>query len=51
MRDDFSGSTFYGAYLEKVVAYKANFTGNNKKISFQFSKCLLHERNEYIDSI
>jgi hypothetical protein len=25
---DFSGSTFNGAYLEKAVAYKANFTGN-----------------------
>ncbi|CAO2039868.1 unnamed protein product [Urochloa humidicola] len=24
---DFSGSTFNGAYLEKAVAYKANFTG------------------------
>ncbi|GKD08020.1 thylakoid lumenal protein chloroplastic-like protein, partial [Tanacetum coccineum] len=23
---DFSGSTFNGAYLEKAVAYKANFT-------------------------
>jgi uncharacterized protein YjbI with pentapeptide repeats len=25
---DFSGSTFNGAYLEKAVAYKANFSGN-----------------------
>lgn len=25
---DFSGSTFNGAYLEKAVAYKANFTGS-----------------------
>lgn len=25
---DFSGSTFNGAYMEKAVAYKANFTGN-----------------------
>lgn len=24
---DFSGCTFNGAYLEKAVAYKANFTG------------------------
>lgn len=24
---DFSGSTFNGAYLEKAVAYKTNFTG------------------------
>ncbi|KAA3469059.1 thylakoid lumenal protein chloroplastic [Gossypium australe] len=24
---DFSGSTFNGAYLEKAVAYRANFTG------------------------
>ena len=24
---DFSGSTFNGAYLEKAVAYKANFSG------------------------
>ncbi|KAJ6326921.1 hypothetical protein OIU78_013915 [Salix suchowensis] len=24
---DFSGSTFNGAYMEKAVAYKANFTG------------------------
>lgn len=24
---DFSGSKFNGAYLEKAVAYKANFTG------------------------
>lgn len=24
---DFSGSTFNGAYLEKAVAYKANFAG------------------------
>lgn len=24
---DFSGSSFTGAYLEKAVAYKANFTG------------------------
>jgi uncharacterized protein YjbI with pentapeptide repeats len=30
---DFSGSTFNGAYLEKAVAYKANFTGK-KKLSF-----------------
>lgn len=26
---DFSGSTFNGAYLEKAVAYKANFTGKS----------------------
>lgn len=25
---DFSGSTFNGAYMEKAVAYKANFSGN-----------------------
>lgn len=24
---DFSGSTFNGAYMEKAVAFKANFTG------------------------
>nr|GEY00098.1 thylakoid lumenal protein TL20.3, chloroplastic isoform X2 [Tanacetum cinerariifolium] len=24
---DFNGSTFNGAYLEKAVAYKENFTG------------------------
>jgi uncharacterized protein YjbI with pentapeptide repeats len=30
---DFSGSTFNGAYLEKAVAYKANFTGNLVAIS------------------
>lgn len=24
---DFSGSTFNGGYLEKAVAYRANFTG------------------------
>jgi len=24
---DFSGSTFNGAYLEKAVAYRANFSG------------------------
>lgn len=29
---DFSGSTFNGAYLEKAVAYKANFTGTNYHI-------------------
>ncbi|CAN1333314.1 Thylakoid lumenal protein TL20.3, chloroplastic [Linum perenne] len=27
---DFSGSTFNGAYMEKAVAYKANFTGSQK---------------------
>lgn len=26
---DFSGSTFNGAYLEKAVAYKANFSGES----------------------
>ncbi|CAN0842069.1 Thylakoid lumenal protein TL20.3, chloroplastic [Linum grandiflorum] len=27
---DFSGSTFNGAYMEKAVAYKANFTGSER---------------------
>ena len=31
---DFSGSTFNGAYLEKAVAYKANFAG--KVVSFEY---------------
>lgn len=26
---DFSGSTFNGAYMEKAVAYKANFSGKD----------------------
>ncbi|KAJ0049469.1 hypothetical protein Pint_15929 [Pistacia integerrima] len=30
---DFSGSTFNGAYLEKAVAYKANFTGIPQSIT------------------
>jgi len=30
---DFSGSTFNGAYLEKAVAYKANFSGTYKLIA------------------
>lgn len=30
---DFSGSTFNGAYLEKAVAYKANFTGKVNKVT------------------
>ena len=29
---DFSGSTFNGAYMEKAVAYRANFTGNYSNI-------------------
>jgi len=33
---DFSGSTFNGAYLEKAVAYKANFTGEQNN---NFSLC------------
>jgi len=33
---DFSGSTFNGAYLEKAVAYKANFTGEQNS---SFSLC------------
>lgn len=35
---DFSGSTFNGAYLEKAVAYKANFTGTLfvNVLSFEF---------------
>ncbi|KAK4338286.1 hypothetical protein RND71_042773 [Anisodus tanguticus] len=29
LESDFSGSTFNGAYLEKAVAYKANFSGQH----------------------
>lgn len=32
---DFSGSTFNGAYLEKAVAYKTNFTGRRPFLRFQ----------------
>ena len=36
---DFSGSTFNGAYLEKAVAFKTNFTGKFLlDLYFSFSK-------------
>lgn len=38
---DFSGSTFNGAYLEKAVAYKANFTGKVILISLIPSNALV----------
>lgn len=47
---DFSGSTFNGAYLEKAVAYKANFTGNLVAIStiyiMKWQTKYLHETAE-----
>ncbi|KAK7855602.1 thylakoid lumenal protein tl20.3 [Quercus suber] len=36
---DFSGSTFNGAYLEKAVAYKANFTGDRQHIHETTEPC------------
>lgn len=42
---DFSGSTFNGAYLEKAVAYKANFSGKSAYSSLEkvvmLLKCLM----------
>jgi len=36
---DFSGSTFNGAYLEKAVAYKANFSGIGLSQYKFFTEC------------